>query len=60
MDYKDSNKARPNDDFPLPHINISVENAMKSTIYSFMDEISGYNQIRMIKEDKEKTIFVMS
>jgi len=57
--YKDLNKASLNDDFPLPHVEIIVNNAMKSVTYSFMDGFSRYNQIRMAKEDKEKTIFVM-
>jgi len=59
MGYKDLNKASLNDDFPLPHVEILVDNAAKSVTYSFMDEFLGYNQIRMAEEDKEKTIFVM-
>jgi hypothetical protein len=57
MDYKDLNKASSKDDFPLPHIDVLVNNATKSTMYSFMDELSGYNQIRLTKENKEKTTF---
>ena len=57
MDYKDLNKASSKDDFSLPYINVLVNNAMKSTMYSFMDELSGYNQIRLTKENKEKTTF---
>jgi len=57
MDYKDLNKASSKDGFPLPHINVLVNNATKSAVYSFMDELSGYNQIRKTKENKEKTNF---
>jgi hypothetical protein len=35
-----------------------VDNAARSSTYSFMDGFSGYNQIKMAQEDKEKTIFV--
>jgi hypothetical protein len=35
-----------------------VDNAARSSIYSFMEGFSGYNQIKMAQEDKEKTIFV--
>jgi hypothetical protein len=35
-----------------------VDNAARSSTYSFMDRFSGYNQIKMAKEDKEKTTFV--
>ena len=58
VDYRDLNKASPKDDFPLPHIDILVDNAAKNATYSFMDGFSGYNQIKMAKEDKEKTTFV--
>ena len=57
MDYRHLNTTSPKDDFPLPHIDILVDNATKNTMYSFMDELSGYNQIKMAEEDKEKTIF---
>jgi hypothetical protein len=43
VDYKDLNKASPNDDFPLPHIDVVVGNTTKSITYSFMDEVLGYN-----------------
>jgi hypothetical protein len=59
MGYKDLNKASLNDDFPLPHVEILVDNAVKSVTYSFMDEFLAYNQIRMAEENKEKIIFVM-
>jgi len=47
MDYKCLNKVSLKDDFPLPYIDVSVNNAAKSVIYSFMDGFLGYNQIRM-------------
>ena len=52
------NKASPKDDFPLPHIDILVDNAARSSTYSFMDGFSGYNQIKMAIEDRAKTTFV--
>ncbi|XP_061945039.1 uncharacterized protein LOC133669048 [Populus nigra] len=58
VDFRDLNKASPKDDFPLPHIDVLVDNAAKSSTYSFMDGFSGYNQIKMAEEDKEKTTFV--
>jgi len=45
-------KASPKDDFPLPHIDVLVDNAARSSTYSFMDGFSGYNQIKMAPEDK--------
>ena len=55
VDYRDLNKASPKDDFPLPHIDILMDNAAKNASYSFMDGFSGYIQIKMVEEDKEKT-----
>jgi hypothetical protein len=37
VDYIDLNKAITNDDFPLFHINILVNNVAKIVTYSFMD-----------------------
>jgi len=48
VDYRDLNRASPKDDFSLPHIDTLVDNTATSTLYSFMDGFSGYNQIKMI------------
>ena len=56
--YRDLNKASSKDNFPLPHVNVLVDNVPKSIMYSFMGGFSGYNQIRMVEEDEEKTIIV--
>ena len=58
VDYRDLNKASPKDDFPLPHIDVLVDNTAKSKVFSFMDGFSGYNQIKMAVEDREKTSFI--
>ena len=58
VDYRDLNRASPKDNFPLPHIDILVDNMAKNSLFSFMDGFSGYNQIQMALEDMEKTIFV--
>ena len=47
VDYRDLNKASPKDDFPLPHIDMLVDNTAKFKVFSFMDGFSGYNQIKM-------------
>ena len=58
MDYRDLNRASPKDNFPLPHIDILVDNTANVALFSFMDGFSGYNQIKMAPEDMEKTTFV--
>ncbi|KAI5412581.1 hypothetical protein KIW84_057300 [Lathyrus oleraceus] len=56
MDYRDLNKASPKDDFPLPHIDMLVDNTAKFNVFSFMDGFSGYNQIKMARGYGEDNI----
>ncbi|XP_077242451.1 uncharacterized protein LOC143882962 [Tasmannia lanceolata] len=51
-------EASPKDDFPLPHIDILVDNTAGHALLSFMDGFSGYNQIKMAPEDMIKTAFI--
>lgn len=43
VDYRDLNRASLKDDFPLPHIDMLVDNTAKLSVFSFMDGFSGYN-----------------
>lgn len=54
MDFRNLNKASPKDDFPLPHIDLLVDNRVYSML-SFMDGFSAYNQMLMAEEDRERT-----
>ena len=58
VDYRDLNWASPKDNFCLPHINVLVDNTTNFAMFSFMDGFSGYNQIKMAMEGKEKMTFV--
>jgi len=49
MDFRDLNRANPKDNFPLPRVYVLVVNAARSSINSFMDGFSGYNQIKMVQ-----------
>ena len=59
VDFRDLNKACPKDDFHLPHIDVIVDNTARSALMSFMDDFSGYNQIKMAPKDVTKTIFTI-
>ena len=48
MDFRDLNKICPKDDFPLPHIDVLVDNTVDSALMSFVDGFSGYSQIKMV------------
>lgn len=58
IDYRDLNKESPKDNFPLPHINVLVDNTAQFSVFSFMVRISGYNQMKMSPADMEKTTFI--
>ena len=57
VNYRDLNWASPKDNFPLPYTDTLIDKTMTNMFFSFMDEFSSYNQIKMAKEDKAKTTF---
>ena len=58
VDFRNLNKASPKDDFPFLHIDMLVDSIAGYEMLSFMDGFSGYNQIMMAPEDREKTSFI--
>lgn len=59
INFRDLSKASPKNDFPLSHMDILVNNIIKNVIYSFMKGFSRYNQLIIVKKDKDNTIFIM-
>ena len=59
VDFRYLNKASSKDDFPLPHIDMLVDNTAGHSMLSFMNEFFGYNQILMAPKDMEKTSFII-
>ena len=57
MDFRNLNKACPKDEFPLPNIDLLIDSAAGSSMFSFMDGYNGYNQIRMAAKNAKKTAF---
>jgi hypothetical protein len=57
MDFRHLNRASPKENFLFHHIDMLVDNVVKTSTFSFMNGFSGYNQIKMVDEDKEKTTF---
>ena len=41
----------------MPNMDLLIDFAARSAMFSFMDGFSGYNQIRMAPSDAEKTTF---
>ena len=60
VDFTNFKNVLLKDSFPLPKINQLVDSTAGHELLTFMDAFLGYNQIRMNKEDQEKTIFVTS
>ena len=58
VDFRDLNKASSKDDFPIPHIDMLINNTIEHLMLSFMDGFFRYNQILMALEDMEKTFFI--
>jgi len=57
VDFRNLNKVCPKDEFALPNVDLLVESTAGSSIFSFMDGYSGYNQIYMAAKDVEKIAF---
>ena len=57
IDYKKLNLMTRKDHFPLPFMDQILERVAGHEFYCFLDGYSGYNQIEIAFEDKEKTTF---
>ncbi|GKB62110.1 reverse transcriptase domain-containing protein [Tanacetum coccineum] len=60
VDFKDLNKACPKNSYPLPKIDWKVESLCIYPFKCFLDAYKGYHQIKMAKENEEKTTFITS
>jgi hypothetical protein len=58
VDYQKLNAQTKTDPFPLPFLDLVLDSVAGHEMYSFMGDYNGYNQVKMIEEDKEKTTFV--
>jgi hypothetical protein len=58
VDFTSLNKACPKDPYPLPRIDQIVDSTAGCDLLCFLDAFSGYHQIKMAKEDEEKTAFI--
>jgi hypothetical protein len=56
--YTSLNKHYPKDPFPLPRIDQIIDSTARCARLSFLDAYSGYNQIKLKKEDEEKIAFI--
>jgi hypothetical protein len=58
VDFRDLNKASIKDNFPLPNMEFLLQKFIGSACMSMLDGFSGYNQVLVAEEDREKTTFI--
>ena len=58
IDFTNLNDACPKDCFPLPMIDTLIDATAGHEMLSFMDGFSGYNQVKMYKDDIPKVSFI--
>ena len=51
VDFIDLNNTCPKDSYPFPQIDQLVDSIARYRLLSFMDALSGYNQIKMDEAD---------
>jgi hypothetical protein len=57
VDFRNLNWSSLNDNYPLPKMDHVLEKVVGSNKMSMIDGFSGYNQISIHEDDKEKTAF---
>ncbi|KAG5899439.1 hypothetical protein JTB14_033630 [Gonioctena quinquepunctata] len=59
VDYRQLNNVTKKDSYPLPRIDDTLDTLAGSTIFSTLDLKSGYWQVELAQEDREKTAFTI-
>ncbi|XP_017464168.1 PREDICTED: RNA-directed DNA polymerase homolog, partial [Rhagoletis zephyria] len=57
VDYRKLNDVTKKDSYPLPRIDDTVDSLTGTKWFSILDLKSGYRQVEVCDEDKEKTAF---
>ena len=58
VDFRKLNEQTIKDPFPIPFTDTMLDQVAGYEMYSFVDGYSGYNQVSLAPEDREKTTFI--
>jgi hypothetical protein len=56
-DFRNLNRATPKDEYPMPIVDVLINDALGHKVINFLDGNVAYNQIFMAEEDIYKTAF---
>jgi hypothetical protein len=57
VDFRNLNKCSRKDNYPLPKMEHILQKVSRASVMSLIDGFSGYNQIAVHADDREKTTF---
>jgi hypothetical protein len=57
VDFRNLNRSSLEDNYPLPKMDHILEKVVRANKMSMIDGFSGYNQIVVHEDDREKTMF---
>jgi hypothetical protein len=58
VDFIDIKKSSIKDNFPFPNMKFHLQQVTGSACMSILDGFSGYNQVLVVEEDREKKTFM--
>jgi hypothetical protein len=58
VDFRNLNRSSRKDNYPLPNMEHILQRVTGASRMSMIDGFSGYNQISVMPEDREKTTFI--
>ena len=57
VDFRNLNRCSRKDNYPLPKMEYILQRVVGASRMSMLDGFSGYNQVAVHPEDREKTVF---